>query len=151
MTLSRKRGAESSRRCGGVEQWRTLHRDELLADWELAQEPTSLNPIVPLRRIGPMAELARVAAVEHLGARVLRIEFTDAVVREIDFVGALPGILAGIDDDDVFSTVSVDQIAGTVSWPNGVDLDPDVLRGVETASAPGQGRLLREYRLESAS
>ena len=28
-----------------VEQWRTLHQDELLADWELAQEPTSLNPI----------------------------------------------------------------------------------------------------------
>ncbi len=32
-----------------VEQWRTLHRDELLADWELAQEPTSLNPIEPLQ------------------------------------------------------------------------------------------------------
>ena len=98
-----------------------------------------------------MAELARVAAVDHLGARVLRVEFTDAVVREIDFAGALPGILTSIDDDDVFSTVSVDQIAGTVSWPNGVDLDPDVLRGIETAAAPGQGRLLREYRLESAS
>ncbi len=98
-----------------------------------------------------MAKLARVAAVDHLGARVLRIEFTDAVVREIDFAGALPGILATIDEDDVFSTVCVDQIAGTVSWPNGVDLDPDVLRGIETAASPGQGRLLREYRLESAS
>ncbi len=32
-----------------VEQWRTLHRDELLADWALAQEPTSLNPIEPLQ------------------------------------------------------------------------------------------------------
>ncbi|MGA9277426.1 DUF4160 domain-containing protein [Ilumatobacter sp.] len=32
-----------------VEQWRTLHHDELLADWELAQEPTSLNPIEPLQ------------------------------------------------------------------------------------------------------
>ena len=98
-----------------------------------------------------MVKLARVAAVEHLGARVLRVEFTDAVVREIDFAGALPGILATIDEDDVFSTVSVDQTAGTVSWPNGVDLDPDVLRGIETAASPGQGRLLREYRLESAS
>ena len=98
-----------------------------------------------------MAKLARVAAVDHLGARILRVEFTDAVVREIDFAGALPGILATIDEDDVFSTVSVDQTAGTASWPNGVDLDPDVLRGIETAAAPGQGRLLREYRLESAS
>lgn len=98
-----------------------------------------------------MAELARVAAVEHLGARVLRVEFTDGVVREIDFADALPGILATIDDDDVFSTVSVDRVAGTVSWANGVDLDPDVLRGLETAATTGQGRLLREYRLESAS
>lgn len=32
-----------------VEQWRTLHRDELLADWALAQEPASLNPIEPLQ------------------------------------------------------------------------------------------------------
>lgn len=32
-----------------VEQWRTLHHDELLADWELAQEPTSLNTIEPLQ------------------------------------------------------------------------------------------------------
>ena len=89
--------------------------------------------------------------VEHLGERILRVEFTDAVVREIDFAGALPRILATIDEDDVFATACVDQVAGTVSWPNGVDLDPDVLRGIETAAAPGQGRLLREYRLESAS
>lgn len=32
-----------------VEQWRTLHRDELLADWALAQQPTALNPIEPLQ------------------------------------------------------------------------------------------------------
>ena len=98
-----------------------------------------------------MAELVRVAAVDHLDARVLRVEFSDGVVREIDFAGALPGVLATIDDDDVFSTVSVDRVAGTVSWPNGVDLDPDVLRGLESAATPGQGRLLRQYRLESAS
>jgi hypothetical protein len=75
------------------------------------------------------------------------------VVREIDFADALPGIVGTIDDDDVFSTVSVDpdRVAATVSWANGVDLDPDVLRELETAATTGQGRLLREYRLESAS
>jgi len=98
-----------------------------------------------------MAELARVNAVEHLGARVLKIEFTDGVVREIDFAGALPGILATIDDDEAFSNVSVDRVAGTVCFDNGVDFDPDVLRGLETAATTGQGRLVREYRLESAS
>ena len=32
-----------------VEQWRTLHHDELLADWALAQQATALNPIEPLQ------------------------------------------------------------------------------------------------------
>lgn len=98
-----------------------------------------------------MAELARVTAVEHLGARLLRVEFSDGVVRELDFAGQLPGFLATIDDDEVFATVAVDRVAGTISWANGVDLDPDVLRGREAAATVGQGRLVREYRLESAT
>ena len=53
-------------------------------------------------------------------------------VRSISLVRCR-GVLATIDDDDVFSTVSVDRVAGTVIWPNGVDLDPDVLRGLESA------------------
>ena len=32
-----------------VEQWRTLHQDELLADWALAQQPAALNTIEPLQ------------------------------------------------------------------------------------------------------
>ena len=98
-----------------------------------------------------MSDLARVTAVEHLGARVLRVEFSDGVVRELDFAGELPGLLATIDDDEVFATVSVDRVAGTVSWANGVDFDPDVLRGLEPTATVGQGRLVHEYRLESAT
>ena len=32
-----------------VEQWRLLHRDELIANWGLAQEPAALFPIEPLQ------------------------------------------------------------------------------------------------------
>jgi len=32
-----------------VEQWRTLHREELLVDWALAQQPAALNAIDPLQ------------------------------------------------------------------------------------------------------
>jgi Domain of unknown function (DUF4160) len=32
-----------------VEQWRTLHHDELLANWLLAQEPAALSGIEPLQ------------------------------------------------------------------------------------------------------
>ncbi len=97
-----------------------------------------------------MAGLARVTDVEHIDGRVLRIEFTDGLVRELDFTGVLSGILASIDDDAVFSSVAVDSMAGTICWPNGIDLDPDVLRGKTPASSAGQARLVREYRLQSA-
>jgi hypothetical protein len=93
--------------------------------------------------------LPRVTAVEHLGERSLRITFSDGLVRELDFADALPGVLASIDDDDAsFAAVAVDPVAGTLAWPNGVDLDPDVLHGDHEAPAAMQPRLLREYRLE---
>lgn len=97
-----------------------------------------------------MARLARVTAVRHLGARRLRVTFSDGLVRELDFARALPGELARIDDDGVFASVTVDDVAGTVSWPVGIDLDPDVLHGDrEPASVPAP-RVIREYRLQEA-
>ena len=50
-------------------------------------------------------------------------------MRELNFTGVHSGILASIDDDAVFSSVAVDPMAGTICWPDGIDLDPDVLRG----------------------
>jgi hypothetical protein len=95
-----------------------------------------------------MTALARVTTVECLGARAVRVSFSDGLVRELDFAGALPGVLSLIDDDVVFATATVDEAAGTVSWPVGIDLDPDVLHGDrEPASTPAP-RLLREYRLQ---
>ena len=90
-----------------------------------------------------MTALARAAAVEHLGARLLRVTFSDGLVRELDFADALPGVLATIDDDEVFAGVTVDAVAGTISWSNGIDLDPDVLHGDDaSASAIQQPRVV---------
>lgn len=50
-------------------------------------------------------------------------------------------------DRAVFAQVSVDTVAGTICWPNGVDLDPDVLHGGHEP-ATGQGPVvLKEYHL----
>lgn len=93
---------------------------------------------------------ARVTDVEHLEGRVLRVVFADGLVRELDFDGALPGVLSAIDDDEVFPTVTVDPVARTIAWTVGVDFDPDVLHGDQN-SATGVGpRLLREYHGEPA-
>jgi hypothetical protein len=97
-----------------------------------------------------MAPLPRVIKVEHLGARVLRVTFSDGLVRELDFAGALPGVLSMIDDDVAFATATVDSVAGTVCWPVGIDLDPDVLHGERESASTPSPRALREYRLQQA-
>jgi hypothetical protein len=97
-----------------------------------------------------MTALVRVTGVEHLGNRVLRVEFSDGLARELDFAGALPGILSTLDDDAAFAEVGLDRASGTVCWPNGIDLDPDVLHGEQSAEPAGQARLFREYRMQLA-
>jgi len=95
-----------------------------------------------------MSLLARVTSVQHLGDRILSVTFPDGLVRELDFRGVLTGVLRAIDDDVAFAAVSVDPIAGTVSWPGGIDLDPDVLHGDHVAASTVRPRLVREYRLQ---
>lgn len=95
-------------------------------------------------------DAARVTDVEHLGGRVLRVAFADGLVRELDFAGALPGVLSSIDDDDIFPTVTIDPVARTISWPAGVDLDPDVLHGDQPPATGTGPKLLREYPREPA-
>jgi hypothetical protein len=95
-----------------------------------------------------MTALARVTAVEHLGARLLRVTFSDGLVRELDFADALPGVLATIDDDAAFAEVTVDSLAGTICCPNGTDLDPDVLHGDHPSASVVQPHIVREYRLQ---
>ena len=97
-----------------------------------------------------MSRPARVTKVDYLGGRVLRLVFSDGLVRELDFAGSLPGMLATVDEDSVFATASVDPVAGTVSWPTGVDLDPDVLHGDYESAGAVDPRLVSEYRLQDA-
>jgi hypothetical protein len=74
--------------------------------------------------------LSRVVAVEPLEGWRLRLTFTDDLVREVDLSDDLWGQMAEpLRDPDYFRQVRVDPELGTVVWPNGYDLDPDVLHG----------------------
>lgn len=97
-----------------------------------------------------MSRPVRVASVEHLGDRSLRVTFTDGLVRELDFQSVLVGALAALDCDSVFSLVEVDRLAGTVSWPSGIDFDPDVLHGDHQPATGVEPRVIREYRLQES-
>jgi len=64
-----------------------------------------------------------------LGRHRLFLRFEDGVEGEVDIAAMIPftGILAPLADPAYFAQVTTDPETGTISWPNGSDLDPDVL------------------------
>ena len=99
-----------------------------------------------------MTVLARIVQAEPIGEMQLRLTFSDGLVRELDLDGLLSGgIFDNLRDPKVFACVNVDPIAGTIYWPGGIDLDPDVLHGDHAPASGKAPRVIREYRLQPAS
>jgi len=76
-----------------------------------------------------MERLLRIAEVRVLRDRRVELTLTDGSRKTVDLGRYLSGpvfeqIAA---DDDVFARVRVDPELGTIVWPNGADLCPDVL------------------------
>src|SRR5437667_10417063 len=70
----------------------------------------------------------RVKAFELVGPYCVRIEFTDGLVRTIDFRAVLEGDLyRPLRDPAFFNAVSLDRETHTLVWPNGADFDPATL------------------------
>ena len=64
----------------------------------------------------------------------LYVRFADGVEGEVDLDGIVrwEGVFAPLRDLSCFAQVRVDADLGTVVWPNGADLDPDVLYAAVT-------------------
>jgi hypothetical protein len=63
-----------------------------------------------------------------IGEHELRLLFSDGTVGDVDFSAEeWTGVLAPLADPDYFSQVAVDAEAGTIVWPNGVDMAPEPL------------------------
>jgi hypothetical protein len=94
-----------------VLEWAALRRAELLANWERARQGVPLQPIEPMD-----------------GFKV-PLTFTDGTEKDIDLGPYLRGpVFETIRRDQmVFRSMKVDQRMGTIIWPNGADIDPDVL------------------------
>lgn len=67
--------------------------------------------------------------VRHLGGHRLWLRFRDGAEGEIDFADRLnfQGVFEALREPARFAEVSVDADLGTICWPSGADLDPDVL------------------------
>jgi hypothetical protein len=72
-----------------------------------------------------------VTAVRVIRDRRVKLWFSDGSEREVDLTPFLwgPVFEAIANDDQAFNEVRVDPETGTITWPNGADLDPDVLHG----------------------
>jgi hypothetical protein len=75
--------------------------------------------------------MIRVTEVEPLGGFVLRLRFNDGSERVIDLEDELQGpVFKPLKaNPDLFRAVRIE--GPTVAWPNGADIDPDVLHGSE--------------------
>jgi hypothetical protein len=73
--------------------------------------------------------LKDIVAAEALGDYRLHLRFEDGVDGVVDLASHLSfrGVFEPLRDPAYFSRVRVDVELGTVVWPNGADLDPDVL------------------------
>ncbi len=83
--------------------------------------------------------LKDIVEVKPLGGYRLYLRFEDGVAGELDFAGRLrfEGVFAPLRDPAVFAQVRVHPELGTVVWPNGADLDPDVLHAELSGTAIG--------------
>jgi hypothetical protein len=73
-------------------------------------------------------QLQDVTGVEVIGKFRLRLSFDDGTVGEVDFAGRdWCGVFEPLRNPDYFARVTVDPEAGTITWPNGVDMAPEPL------------------------
>lgn len=81
--------------------------------------------------------LQDIVEVEVVGAHRLRLRFEDGAEGEIDVASLVrfEGVFAALRDPEVFSQVEVDPEVGSICWPSGADLDPDVLYAIVKGEA----------------
>jgi hypothetical protein len=76
-----------------------------------------------------ITSLYDVCGVEVLGHYRLRLTFSDGLVGDVDLshLSTWEGVFTSLRDPTFFAQVRVDPETGTITWPNGVDLAPEVL------------------------
>jgi hypothetical protein len=77
-----------------------------------------------MKRLGKLVRMRQVLVAEGY---VVRLEFEDNSVKEIDLMPLMQGPIFDelIENPELFNKMTVS--GGTLVWPNGADIDPDVL------------------------
>jgi hypothetical protein len=93
-----------------------------------------------------------VRTVEPLGDHRLRLTFSDGYVGEVEVDPTSRGrMFEPLRDPDYFRRVRVNRSAGTIVWPNGLDLAPEGLyqraRAAEAGAREDANRPARRIAL----
>ena len=74
-----------------------------------------------------LPKLIRVRSVSIIDNQVVRIEFEDGITKVVDLLPLMNGPIFDelLNDTKLFNQLIVSH--GTLAWPNGADIDPDVL------------------------
>ncbi len=86
--------------------------------------------------------MIRVTDVQLLDGYRVQLTFSDGTARDLDLAPYLNGpVFERVRDPEEFRKVSVDAELGTIVWPNGADICPDVLyHGRSPASLEGTSK-----------
>jgi hypothetical protein len=109
------------------------------------------NPLMSLSHsdnLHRMKTCARIREVKYLGERNLLISFEDGLQRELSFHANWDGITEQLNSNDFLALVGIDPVTKTLSWPNGIDLDAEILHG---DFAPTTGEYFSVVREENIS
>ncbi len=90
--------------------------------------------------------LRDIVAVEPRDDYHLWLRFDDGAEGVVALAQTMEfrGVFALLKDPLYFQQARLNPELGTVEWPNGADLDPDVLYSLATGSAMPEERLARE-------
>lgn len=79
----------------------------------------------------------RITSVQHLQGYILHLVFANGEEADLDLeerIVGRGGFFRPLEDISYFAQVTVDPEVHTLVWPNGVDLDPDVLYSEATGT-----------------
>ena len=84
-----------------------------------------------------MTALHDVRRVEILDGHRLHLGFDDGAEGDVDIASLVPleGVFAPLQESAYFARVRVDPGLGTICWPNGADIDPDILYSAATGAS----------------
>ena len=72
--------------------------------------------------------ILRILSARVAGPHILHLQFNDGTVKDVDVAPLLVGkVFEPLHDPAYFAGVKLDEVCGTVVWPNGADFAPEAL------------------------